>query len=380
MKNKIKQMKKIIKLSVAAALAATAMNAAVVDNVKLGGNAKLFYETNDSGTASMFDNHAATKGQVIVNVKASASIGPITANVRNATITTLGLENGVIGGTQVNQSADGGTANFTDIANLSATIGQTTLIAGKQELNTPMCFTEGWNVHRNTFEAGVLVTKNLIPGSTVVFADVKTTNASGANIHNEGAFDTPINAEMAAIHTNVAGLPVNWYYYDVGTTSVNWVDTAFTVAGAKVKVIAAERDEVVNNGSAQAISVATKVAGLNVFAAYSTVSNDGVNFMNVATTKKTKLPTQAVYVDGTVVAQANTDAFKIKLSGMSVGPVKLAAQYVSADQGTANDNETDIIAKTKIGNVDFKALLMFVDKETTSDDCTKFRVYANYSF
>ena len=102
--------------------------------------------------------------------------------------------------------------------------------------------------------------------------------------------------------------------------------------------------------------------------------------MNVATTKKTKLPTQAVYVDGTVVAQANTDAFKIKLSGMSVGPVKLAAQYVSADQGTANDNETDIIAKTKIGNVDFKALLMFVDKETTSDDCTKFRVYANYSF
>jgi len=396
-------MKKIIKLSVAAALAATAMNAAVVDNVKLDGKARLFYETNNANGTDMFDaNNAGTKGQVLLTVGASADVGPIKVNLRNQTLTTAGLENAVVA---ANQTAGTDNINYTDIANIQATFGGTTVIAGKQELNTPMCFTEGWNIHRNTFKANVLVNKSLISGTTLVFADVKSTNASGASatpvnvntilaekgagLDANGDYNRNVGATMVAAHTTIAGLPLNAYFYDInsvaGTTplalSTTWLDTNFNVAGAKIAAIYAEQD--LNDGSAEgtaaAVSVATKVAGLNVFAAYSTVNDDATSFANVATQKKTKLPTQAVYVDGADVAQAGADTWKVKLSGMSVGPVKLAIQHVVCDTNGAEDTETDIIATTKIGGVSYKALLM-QNEEGAGTQHEKFRLYANYSF
>jgi hypothetical protein len=421
MKNKRKQMKKIIKLSVAAALAATAMNAAVVDNVKLDGKARLFYETNNANGTDMLDaENAGTKGQVLLTVGASADVGPIKVNLRNSTLTTMGLEHTVV---KAPQTSTADTQNYTDIANVVATIGGTTVVVGKQELNTPMCFTEGWNIHRNTFDANVLVNKGLVPNTTLVFADVKSTNASGAGLTYNGAFTTALNAEMMAAHTTIASLPVNAYYYELSGTTASWFDTKATIGGIKFGAIYAQLDQAATTGSAAvaavtaspevvnqttgvvtpaveaaaaipavaatnngtasawALSAATKVAGLNVFAAYSSVSDDGGSFASVATSKKTKLPTQAVYVDGQDVAAAGADTFKIKLSGMSVGPVKLAVQHVVCDNGTANDDvETDIIATTKIAGIALKALLIQNEEGGSANKHEKFRVYANYSF
>jgi hypothetical protein len=388
-------MKKIIKLSLAAALAATAMNAAVVDNVKMSGNAKLFYETNDKADNNLFDQ-SASKGNVLLTVAASANVGPVKANVRHQTLTSAGLEYVVVDGVQ---SAGTSNTNYTDIANLSTTIGGTTIIAGKQELATPMCFTEKWNVTPNTFDANVVVNKGLIPNTTIIFADVKTTNAKGTDVLSTYAgetskFDRVVDATLVAASTTIAGLPVNAYFYDVnnvalGTTaaalSTTWLDTSFKVAGANVKAIYATQDlnDGSDEGTAAAISVATKVAGLNVFAAYSTVNEDAASFCNVATQKKTALPTQAVYVDGTVVAQADADAYKIKVSGMNIAGVKLAVQYVSASVGNVDSTETDLIATTKVGPVAVKALLMDIDKnqdQANAMDQTNLRIVANYSF
>jgi hypothetical protein len=378
-------MKKIIKLSLAAALAATAMNAAVVDNVKMSGNAKLFYETNNAGNTDMFDaENAGTVGNVLLTIGASANVGPVKVNVRTNTLTTMGLENVLVKGTQqkVAGAANVDTQTFTDIANVSTTIGGTTIIAGKQELSaavSPMCFSEKWNVTTNTFDANVLVNKGLVPNTTLIFADVKSTNAGGRgfDLNYDGKFTTDLNAELMAASTTIAGVPVSASYYDVQGTTVSWYNAK--VAG--LNLIYAEKDPANGDatGSAYAVSTSTKIAGLNVFAAYSSVSDDGQNFTNVATAKKTALPTQAVYVDGQDVAAAGADTFKIKLSGMKVAGVKLAIQHVICDNGTANDDvETDIIASTKIGGVALKALLMQNDEAGSQHE--KFRVVANYSF
>jgi hypothetical protein len=398
-------MKKIIKLSVAAALAATAMNASVVENVKLAGNAKLFYETNDAKISNdvprtMFlEENPNTKGQVIINVKASASVGPITANYRHATLTTMGLENTVVQLPQVTTTNTTDTINYVDIANLSATIGGTTVISGKQELNTPLCFTEKWNVTSNTFDANVLVNKSLIPNTTLIYADVQTSNAKGASITDGGAalnasgsFERSINANMVAASTNIAGASLNAYYYDVNlpdmvkTFSATWVDASYTVAGVKVDALYSELDmqaDIFDNGKkntyAQAVSVGTKVAGISLFGAYSNVSDGHVSFQNVATNKKTKLPTQAVYVDGSIVAQPGAETVKVKAAAPAIAGVKLALQYVNSTAQSKHSEETDLIVKTKIAGVDLKALVMNIQKANKKQQ-TNFRVYANYSF
>ena len=390
-------MKKIIKLSVAAALAATAMNASVVENVKLAGNAKLFYETNDAKD-TMFNEEQGTKGQVIINVKASASVGPITANYRHATLTTMGLENTVVAAPQVGTTNTADTINYVDIANLSATIGGTTLISGKQELNTPLCFTEKWNVTSNTFDANVLVNKSLIPNTTLIYADVQTSNAAGESItdggaalNSSGSFERVINANMVAASTNVAGAALNAYYYDVNleghvkTFSATWVDASYTVAGVKVDALYSELDMQNpavfddENTYAQAVSVGTKVAGVSLFGAYSHVSDGKVSFKNVGTQKKTKLPTQAVYVDGTVVAKPGAETIKVKAGIPEIAGVKLAVQYVNSTLNKRHNEETDLIIKTKIAGIDLKALVMNIQKADEKTH-TNLRVYANYSF
>jgi hypothetical protein len=381
-------MKKIIKLSLAAALAATAMNAAVVDNVKMSGNAKLFYETNDNtaGASEGLFNQNTSKGQVLLTVAASANVGPVKANVRHQTLTTAGLENSVVHTVQSTGVTD--TQNYTDIANLSTTIGGTTLISGKQELNTPLCFTEKWNVTSNTFDANVLVNTTLIPNTTLIYADVKTTNGDQAgkgSLNANGKFDTLIDANMVAASTTIAGVATNVYYYDLSEAngdarhldaSATWIDASTKVAGVNLKAIYTEIevDATTNTNDAHALSASTKVAGLNVFAAYSKVNEGTANFKNQATQKKTALPTQAVYVDGTKVAMSTSEAIKVKVSGIEVAGVKLALQHVHAELN-GNYEETDLIATTKVAGVNIKTLLMNFD-----NDATAFRVYANYSF
>jgi hypothetical protein len=406
-------MKKIIKLSLAAALAATAMNAAVVDNVKMSGNAKLFYETNNANNTDMFDqDNTGTKGQILINVNASANVGPLKVNVGHSTLTSAGLEQVVVNDVQNHTETATGTAtiNYVGIANVSATVGGTTLIAGKQALSTPMCFTEKWNVASNTFDANVLVNTSLIPNTTLIYADVNTTNAAGSTVYDDGTalnangrFERIIDTSMIAASTNIAGLPLNVYFYDVNSggataATVTWVDTTFNVSGIKIGLIAAEREDTTNaisttttsntahkdgeTGKAYAISAATKIAGLNVFAAYSSVSDEDTGgFTNVATRKKTALPTQAVYVDGQNVAAAGADTWKVKVSGMKVAGINLAIQHVNCDSSkttTKTAKETDIIASTKVAGVALKALLMQNDENGSQHE--KFRVIANYSF
>jgi len=401
-------MKKIIKLSVAAALAATAMNAAVVDNVKMSGKAKLWYETNDSAGNSYFDQANST-GQVMIDVAASADIGPVKINLENTTATTLGLEQAVVSASRVGGSTD--TQNYTGIANISTTIGGTTLVAGKQALNTPFCFTEAWNAHKNTFNAGVLVNNSLIPNTTIVLADVKTTNAlditaastaageevgAKGQLTYDGEFNTDLNAKYVGLTTKIAGATVNASFTDVDgnnhasvKATGTWIDAAAKVANANVKVTYAELDPATGDTSnAHAIAVSTKVAGLNVMAAYSKVSDDnnGLAFGNIATTfKKTKLPTAGVYTDGQYVAQMDSKAMKIKVSGIKLGSVALAAQYVDCDNDTTaakNTSELDVFATTKIAGIATKVIYMHRDMPagTTGGDQDKIRVIASYSF
>jgi hypothetical protein len=197
---------------------------------------------------------------------------------------------------------------------------------------------------------------------------------------------------MVAASTNIAGAVLNAYYYDINlgngkakSLSATWVDASYTVAGVKVDALYSEIDmqdhDLFNdkNTYAQAVSVGTKVAGISLFGAYSHVSDGAVSFRNVGTQKKTKLPTQAVYVDGTIVAQPGAETIKVKAAAPAIAGVKLALQYVNSTAQSKHSEETDLIIKTKIAGVDLKALVMNIQKADKKSQAN-LRVYANYSF
>ena len=208
--------------------------------------------------------------------------------------------------------------------------------------------------------------------------------------------NTDLNAKYVGLTTKIAGATVNASFTDVDgnnhasvKATGTWIDAAAKVANANVKVTYAELDPATGDTSnAHAIAVSTKVAGLNVMAAYSKVSDDnnGLAFGNIATTfKKTKLPTAGVYTDGQYVAQMDSKAMKIKVSGIKLGSVALAAQYVDCDNDTTaakNTSELDVFATTKIAGIATKVIYMHRDMPagTTGGDQDKIRVIASYSF
>jgi len=123
--------------------------------------------------------------------------------------------------------------------------------------------------------------------------------------------------------------------------------------------------------TAVALSAGMAVSGINLFGAFSTVTEDGaLAVANVGTGfKKTKLPTAAVYLDGLAVAQPGATSIKLKAAGKVAG-TGLAAQLVSCsnDSGVLGGGdsamELDVIATAKLGDFNIKGILMHRDFDT----------------
>lgn len=386
---------KITKLSLAAiaAMALTTANAEVTHD--LSGNVKYWYETADSEGPkdnSLFHKSASgfTAGQAAASLEAKGKAGVLGYGFKYTVVDTLGLENNLVsvGRTTANMTDIGKTAHWAEKAFITYKMGNTTAKIGRQHLNTPFAFTEGWNVAANSFDA--IVVNSKLGKVDVMGAFVGRGN--GGNGGTGPGFSTvQNNGEFRELGTNgayvvgvkakpIEGLGLNAYYYDfvsnVAIQNAYWADANFAVAGAKVGAIYASAEpETGDSTNAFALKASKKFGSVNLFAAYSDVSDDGTyGIANVATAqKKTKLPTAGVYNDGLIVAQPGAKSFKIK-AAMPVGSFKLAAQYIS----TSNDNDTattaaaaaaasafgkevdefDLIASTKIADVNVKAIFI----------------------
>jgi imipenem/basic amino acid-specific outer membrane pore len=177
---------KLVKMSLAAAVLLGA-SAFAIDNVKVSGDAKLFYGTNnadytkagvtdsglfDQGVAGEGGSYADTALRVGVtgDLLKGVSFG-VTANA----VSTLGLENNLVSNTWTgahgvaNASTGVDDAGWMSEAWLAATMGKTTAKVGRMELDTPLAFSEKWSVAKNTFDAAVLINQDL-PDTTLVGA------------------------------------------------------------------------------------------------------------------------------------------------------------------------------------------------------------------
>lgn len=398
-------------------------SAFAIDNVKVSGDAKLYYGTSDEQTTNgngvkvadgTLFNRGSAAGQAELGLGLTADLTKgVSTGVHATVLSTLGLENNLVSGTwagniaqstpattngagSANLEGANGTAWWIDQAWIAATAGKTTGKIGRMELDTPLAFTEKWNIAENTFEAAVLINQD-IPDTTLVAAYVGGSNGDGVDTvrnaqngitpfrgytsYNSGVADAlGINGfggagayAVGVVNNSVKPLTVQAWYYDVREVAdAYWLQGDVNVGGilagaqyANMKL----KDTVTNVGSTP-INVAATVAADNninkttdayalmvgyemkdvvtIKAAYSQVADDGIlSIQNTATGTESKLYTEAWWNYG-VVGQAGAKSYMINAT-TTVADVELLAQYTHSDvdhKGNASKAKADEFALT----------------------------------
>jgi len=430
---------KLGKLSLVAVMA-LGTSAYALEDIKIDGEAKLWYQTSEfsGGTTAVpaataaqgfFDHDTNSVAEVKLSIGASAKLlQNVSGAVKLTALSTLGLENNLVGAIPAAKYNSDGTSaanqlddqSWVEVANLKYAQKEFDVAAGRMALQTPLCFSESWNVVDNTFEA-VVAHGYFLPDTILAAAWVGkhngvgllhynatgATNAGrGSTVANGGTFST-FGTEgayaAAVINKSVPNTTLQAWYYNVpqiadaywlqaDTKLIGMVDVGVQYAGMKPKIsgttavtagyAAADLDVVKQNSDVFAIKASTDVAGVNVYAAYSTVSTGTLGFANVATGDKSMVYTSlgSIYMDGEIAAAPDTDAWKIGASTKMVPGVTLSASYAQAETGAntgalagaskVNTDYTawDVTASTKIGALDLTAIYTQFDKDVKADD------------
>jgi hypothetical protein len=413
---------KLVKMSLAAALLVS--GAYALDNVKVNGSAKLIYQTTDTdNTAATTDDtslfsKAGANGQVSVKLGATADlVDNISAGVEFQALSTLGLENQLVDNVMEGSQGVQDAWNASQLW-MAASYGKTTVKLGRMELDTPLAFTEKWNMVNNTFEAAVAINQDLadttlvaayVGGSNGVIGSGSVANLGGNNagVATESGFGQFYGGAyaVAAIYSGLENTTLQAWYYNIadqsGSGTVNPIGNGKSNIAATAYWLQADTKLVdmidlgvqytsmsldkLNNGTlnvddidAWAIRVAGDVASVNLYAAYSNVGSARGNVLavaNVDTQDKTKLYTGSgsIYHDGAVVGLEDTTTWKIGAK-TTLGEYKVGASYAQSTQDndaldtttTTTDidyNTWDAFVATKVGAIDLKAIYTNYDRD-----------------
>lgn len=424
---------KLVKMSLVAVMA-LGTSAYALEDIKVDGEAKVWYQTSEFSGAGATANEkshdffsrgvladkSASSAQVKLSIGASAKLlQNVSAAVKVTGLTTLGLENNLVGMIPSARYTNTGTDKLTtgalddqawmEVANLKYAQKEFDVAAGRMALQTPLCFTESWNVVDNTFEA-VVAHAYVVPDTILAAAWVgkhngvgllQPTAGRGTTVANAGTFNTfglDGAYAAAAINKSLPNTTVQAWYYNVvniadavwlqaDTKVMNMVNLGAQYSAMNPKLEGASGTTSDRNSNAVSVKAAVDVSGVNVYAAYSKVGTGTLGFANTATGDKTNLYTGlgSVYMDGEIVAAPDTKAWKIGASTKMVPGVNLSASYCSAEvganngtagavQGAATLNTDfaawDIVANTKIGMLDLTAIYTQLDKDVKATDTT----------
>lgn len=394
---------KLGKLSLVAVMA-LGTSAFAIDNVKVNGEAKLIYQTADwekyASDPALAETGMFKQGTVGVPLSgasyggaasggASLTIGmtadltkDVSAGFEVQSFSTLGLENNL-----VSNVMQGGNLDIDDAAAMSqvwlaSTMGKTTVKIGRQELDTPLAFTEKWNLIKNTFDA-IVVLNNDIPDTTLVGAWVGKHNGAAAgytgHLNAYTTFGNPSAGHggayaVGAINKSIPNTALQGWYYNVQEVA----DAYWLQADAKVMDIVSLGAQYANmdlkasgvhDSSIWAVKAAVDVAGFNVYAAYSDADKDGVaSFANVSTGDKTKIYTGdgSIYMDG-IVTLPGSETWKVGASTKMVPGVTLAASYCDASDVNGQNKDIsawDVSASGKVGPLGLTAIYTQVNNDS----------------
>lgn len=400
---------KLGKLSLVAVMA-LGTSAFAIDNVKVNGEAKLIYQTADwemtpaeqaaGKKTGLFEQGkvgdylpgasygGAASGGLSFTLGATADLtSGVSAGAEVQGFTTLGLENNLVSNVMQGGSVGTDATYANDAGSMSqlwmaTTLGKTTVKVGRMELDTPLAFTEKWNLIKNTFDAAVVLNNDL-PDTTLVGAWVGKHNGDTtgggytAHLRTYTTFGLSGAYAAGAINKSIPNTTVQgWYYNVVDVADAYWLQADSKVLGmVNLGVQYANMDPKLaanpeyKDSSIWAVKGSVDVAGVNLYAAYSEADKDGVtNFSNVSTADKTKIYTGdgSIYMDG-IVTRPGAETYKVGASTKLIPGVSLAASYCNAsDVGAANRDISawDVSASGNVGPLGLTAIYTELNNDT----------------
>jgi hypothetical protein len=424
---------RLAKLSLAAIVALGVSAFAEVSDVQFGGDAKLYYGTNDVDPNDLFDK-ANSYGQAALDLYMGADVGDNAKLKLGVTgVGTLGLENNLVSSTWV----DGLNGWWVSEAWLATpVVGNTTLKVGRQELDTPLAFSEKWSIAANTFDAAVLINGDL-PKTTLIAAYVGRGNGSwtGKVVKvdedaGSGAFDTygtaivegidGINSKdgvaaslgikakgayaVSAITEIIPSTVAQVWYYNVQSIAEAWwlqADINLNALvpklylGVQYTLVSLDDIDVINSAlnsnfddsMAWAVKIGYNISAVKTNFAYSEVDEDGlVKISNSATgliKAQSKLYTEALINYGYVGAPG-AKSFHADFGYDVEDLANFNAYFTSVKDANNNTDmmELALTASKQIGNLNttFAYIYTDADDQNGGDSYNTLQLLLTYQF
>jgi hypothetical protein len=406
---------KITNLSLAAIVAVGMVSVASADvDMKIGGQAVVYYQTVENGGDSDYFDKDNSRANFALQLNANGDLGnDFGLGIQATALNALGLNKNLVGDANVMQlgggdvNAAGGAvhddgSDYFGItkAYLTKKIANTTLKMGRQELPkslSPLAFSEGWNVTKNTFDAVVAINSDL-PDTTLVGAYVSSSNGNGvgagADMHTFNDLHKGVVTNGAYMLTvankSLAGLSPTFTYYGMPEVAdAMWLDVKADLnklAGVPVNLAVQggqiDPDEKIGEKETNAagVKIGAKAGPAALSLAYSKVSNGALKLDNQGTSVKTPLYTQMVLNQGAI--KLNNDTVVLK-GVVPVGPGKIIAQYgMTTDNSDAENDSTelDVIYKFKALGTTMLAAYVLADADNADDPTNVIRFWTRYNF
>jgi len=289
-------------------------------------------------------------------------------------------------------------SGYLNVANLTGTYGGTSVVLGRQLLDTPMLGGYDWVMAPSAFQAYTLTNKPA-EGLTLVASYVEKMRAN-----NSGDTWTPIsdgdahNYALGAAFSN--GFDANFWYYNIDALNYTQVyaDAGYEVASLRFdgQYILTQYDVapvatgITDDSMAVGVKASVELSGVSLMAAYTSVSDNVVGSANQADALFSK---DGLYASSwnTLASTIQTDALKVEASAEvdSVSATVSYAQYdLTVPTGVTDDaSELDVIVGYQaMENLKFDLVYTNTDymDDTASDDTDEaaqaIEAVATYSF
>lgn len=266
---------------------------------------------------------------------------------------------------------------YFNIANLTATYANTTLVAGRQLLGTPMIQGYDWLLAPASFEAYSLVNQSI---ENVTLSGVYITKLRG---NNSGDFDANLDGEnwtIGAAYDNKAISGSVWYYnIDAADYSQIYADAGYNFGSFKVEGQYAGTDFVsAIDATAFGLKASTSISGFDLSAAYNYLADNATGYVswNALYTNQwnASVADQFVGVDGDSI-----NAFKVSASTTIMG-ISTEVSYADFDNDFHEANVIlgyDFTEAIDVGIVYSNTQSAIWLPDT---DVNQLEIYANYKF
>ena len=383
---------------------------------KYKGQVALYYQTADAqGNGSLFDQGPADGDTGWAKATAGFQLNATNKDLGNGIgagfeltgVSSLGLHKHIVSG--LVQNAGGTTDGFTSAslnqAYLTYAYDKTSYKLGRQELPkslSPFAFTEGWNLFKNSFDAGLVVNSD-IENTTLVYAYVMRRNNSVGNLNDFSRFYQSDAVHLiTAQNTSIENLTLTGSFYqvpdatDAGDAHVYWLDGQyknpdFTIAfqGGTIGGSAVAEDN-----SGYGFKVSGKLGGYKTSFAYSSADDGSLNIANLAGEGvKSPLYTQTILNQNTVKRDSDTVKFDIAMAALDgtfvfvyansdLGDTALPSVFGTGVGGAGAYQEVEFIYKRSLGENTklFMAYINQNDDRQVDENQNFFRIWARYNF